>query len=96
MQDIKLTTEKNGPASLAILMAMRIRRYNAERISQYGRSRATLNPTGHRHWASICPVLPRGRHGHQFWRKKLSCGIVEITFQHETDPQLNSSKQQAA
>jgi hypothetical protein len=31
MQDKKSTTEKNAPTSLAISMAMRIRRYNAER-----------------------------------------------------------------
>ena len=37
MLDIKSTTEKNGPALRAIVMAMRIRRYGAERISQYGR-----------------------------------------------------------
>ena len=60
MQDIKSTTEKNGPASRAILMAMHIRWYDAERIAQYGRSRATLDATatGHCHWASIRPVLP--------------------------------------
>jgi hypothetical protein len=42
-------------------MAMRIRRYDAKRITQYGRSRATLDATatGRRHRASICPVLPR-------------------------------------
>ena len=39
MQDIKLKTEKNGLALQAILMAMRIRQYDAERITQYGRSR---------------------------------------------------------
>jgi hypothetical protein len=38
MQDIKSTTEKKGPASRAISMAMRIRQYGAERIAQYGRS----------------------------------------------------------
>jgi hypothetical protein len=47
------------PASLAISMAMWIKRYGAKRIAQYGRSRATLNATGHRHRASIHPVLPR-------------------------------------
>jgi hypothetical protein len=46
MQDIKSTTEKNGPALRAILMAMRIKRYSAERIPQYDRSRATLDATG--------------------------------------------------
>ncbi len=59
MQDIKLTTEKNGPASWAILMAMRIRQYNAKRIAQYGRSRDILDATERRHRASIRPVLPQ-------------------------------------
>ena len=40
-------------------MAMQIRRYGAERIAQYGRSRATLDATGRRHLAIICPVLPQ-------------------------------------
>ncbi len=39
MQDIKSTKEKNAPTSLAISMAMRIRRYGTECIAQYGRSR---------------------------------------------------------
>ena len=38
MQDIKSTTEK-------LSIAMRIRRYGAERIVQYGRSRAILDAT---------------------------------------------------
>ncbi len=52
-------TEKNAPTSLAILMAMWIRRYNAEHIAQYGRSRATLDATVRRHQASIHHALPR-------------------------------------
>jgi hypothetical protein len=24
---------------------------------------------------------PRGRHGHRFWRKKLSCGVVKSLFE---------------
>jgi hypothetical protein len=59
MHDIKPTTEKNAPTSLAISMAMQIRWYGAECIVQYGRFRATLDATGRRHQASICPVLPR-------------------------------------
>ena len=59
MQDIKLMTEKNGHASRAISMAMRIKRYGAKRIAQYGRSWDTLDVTGRRHWASIHPVSPR-------------------------------------
>jgi len=59
IQDIKSTKEKHAPASQAISKAMRVRRYNAERIAQYGRSRATLDPTQRRAQASIRPVSPR-------------------------------------
>ncbi len=61
MQVIKSTTDKigNGPALQAILMAMRIRRYGDEHITQYGRSMATLDATGRRHRASIHPVSPQ-------------------------------------
>ncbi len=52
-------TEKNAPTLLAILMAMRIRWYGAERIVQYGRSRATLDATGRHYRASIRLILPR-------------------------------------
>jgi hypothetical protein len=57
--DIKLMTDKNAPPLLAISMAMPIRWYGAERIAQYGRSRATLGATGCCHWVSIHPVSPR-------------------------------------
>jgi hypothetical protein len=59
MQDKTSTTETNAPTSLAILMALRIRRYDAKRIDQYGRSRATLDATGRRNRASIRPVSTR-------------------------------------
>jgi hypothetical protein len=26
------------------------------------------------------PYCPSGRHGHQFWRKKSSCGVVKSLF----------------
>ena len=45
IQDIKSTKEKHAPASQAISKAMWVRRYNAKRITQYGRSRATLDAT---------------------------------------------------
>ena len=51
--------QTNAPPSLVISMAMRIRRYDAEPIAQYGRSRATLDATICRHWSSIRPVSPR-------------------------------------
>jgi len=58
MHDIKLATEKNAPILLTISMAMRIRRYGSKHITQYGRSRATLDATRDHHRASIHPVLP--------------------------------------
>jgi hypothetical protein len=45
----------NTPAKLAILMAMAMRRYLTARIPQWRRSRASLEATGCRHWASIMP-----------------------------------------
>jgi hypothetical protein len=53
------TTEQNAAASLAILMAMRIRWYGDERIAQYDRSRDTLDVTVLRHRAIIRPVSPQ-------------------------------------
>jgi hypothetical protein len=53
----------------------------AEHITQYDRSRATLDATGRRNRASISPISPRGCHGHQFWRKKSSCGIVKSLYE---------------
>jgi hypothetical protein len=29
----------------------------------------------------LVPYRPGGRHGHRFWRKKMSYGVVEIAFQ---------------
>jgi hypothetical protein len=45
IQDIKATKENHAPASRAISKAMRVRRYDAERIAQYGRSRTTRDAT---------------------------------------------------
>ncbi len=45
----------NTPAKLAILMAMAMRRYVTARITRWRRSRASLEATGHHHWASIMP-----------------------------------------
>ena len=55
--------------------------YGTERITQYGRSRATLDATGRHHWASSSPVLPRQTPWSSILAQKLSCGIVEIAFQ---------------
>ena len=43
----------NTPKKVAVLMAMAMRRYVTARITRWRRSRASLEATGHRHWASI-------------------------------------------
>ena len=50
---------KNAPTLRAILMAMQIRWYGTECITQYSRARATLDATGRRHRVIIHPVSPR-------------------------------------
>ncbi len=46
-------TTKNGPTLMAILMAAAVRRYNTAHIAQWKRSRALIEATGRRHWATI-------------------------------------------
>jgi hypothetical protein len=55
----KINNRKKAADLLAISMTMRIRQYGAKHIVQNCRSRATLDATGRRHWAIICPVSPR-------------------------------------
>ncbi len=43
----------NTPKKVAVLMAMAMRRYVTARIARWRRSRASLEATGCRHWASI-------------------------------------------
>ncbi len=47
----------NTSAKLAISMAMAMRRYITACIAQWRRSRASLEATGRRHWASIMPDI---------------------------------------
>jgi hypothetical protein len=64
-------------------MAMQIRQYGAEGIAQYGsRSRANLQASG------------GGRHGHWFWCKKLSCGIVKSLFEASVQKAQNVTSTQ--
>jgi hypothetical protein len=55
----KSMATKNTRQTLAILMAVRIRRCNAGRIAQWSASVASCKATRCRHWASARPVLPR-------------------------------------
>ena len=52
-------TMKNSGESLAISIAMQIRRYHAGRIAQWSISRASLEATGCHHQLSACTVLPQ-------------------------------------
>jgi hypothetical protein len=90
-------TEINTPPLQAISMDMRIRRYDTERIPHDGRSRATLDAIGRRHWASICPILPRRTPWSSILAQKIELWHCEIAVprlafeRHETDPLLSSS-----
>jgi hypothetical protein len=57
--NLHITTTKNAGKLLAILIAMRMRRYDAGHITQWSTSVASLEATGCRHWASACAILPR-------------------------------------
>jgi len=50
----KSMTTKNAGKVLAILIAMRMRQYNARRIARWSTYRATLEATGCCHWVSAC------------------------------------------
>jgi hypothetical protein len=58
MHGKKIDDRKNTLPLRAFLMTMWIRRYDAKHIAHDGRSRATLDAIGRRHWASIHPVSP--------------------------------------
>jgi hypothetical protein len=94
--------QTNPPTLQAISIAMLIRRYNAEHIAQYSRSRATLDTVEHCHWASICPLLPRRMPWSTNLAVKQQVVVCEIAFsklafkRHKTNLRLSTSKQQAA
>ena len=94
--------QTNPPPCLqAILMAIRVRRCEAHHIAQYSRSWATIDTTGHCHWASICPILPRRMPrssilGLQNWVVVLRNRFPKLEIKrHQTGPLLRSLKQQA-
>jgi len=94
MHDIKSMAERNAPTSLAISMAMQIRWYGAERISQCGRSRATIDVAGLRHRAIICPVSTKRTPWSSIWHKKLNCGIVKSLFEASAKKARNGPSSQ--
>ena len=40
------------------------------------------------------PYRPIGRHGHRFWRKKLSCGAVKFLFEARVQKARNGPSTQ--
>ncbi len=42
----------------------------------------------------FAPYRPGGRHGHQFWRKKLSCGVVKPLFEASVQEAQNGPSTQ--
>ena len=68
MVSIKKTTTKSAPTSLAISMALVVRRYDTVRIARWRRFRASTEATGRRHRASIAAdIRNRSRIHCSFW-----------------------------
>jgi hypothetical protein len=55
----ELAITKNAGKLLAILIAMQMQRYDPGWIDRWSTSRASLEATGCRHWASARIALPR-------------------------------------
>ena len=54
----KLTATKIAGKLMVISIPMAMQWYNVGRIALWSTSRASLEATGCRHWASACAVLP--------------------------------------
>ena len=59
VSDIKIVVNEKCRQMLAILIAMRMWRYNAGHIARWSTSSATLEATGCCHRPSACAILPR-------------------------------------
>jgi hypothetical protein len=55
----------NAPLLRPVLKALWMRRSDKDGIAQCDMSRATLEATGHRHWATICSISPQRPPGQQ-------------------------------
>ena len=42
----------------------------------------------------VAPYCPSGRHGHRFWRKKSSCGVVKLLFEASVQKARNGPSTQ--
>ena len=71
------TATKNAGKSMAILIPLAMQLYNAGRIARWITSRASLEATGCRHWASACAVLPQ----RPPWSKNLKKTHKKLTKQ---------------
>jgi hypothetical protein len=66
-QQAYILQSTNTPGKMAFLMAMAMRRYVTAHITQWRRSRASLEATGCRHRASIMPNNMVGTWCHRSW-----------------------------
>ncbi len=62
--------QTNAPHPPAVLMAMAVCRSSTDGIAQCGMSRATLEATGCRHWATTGSVLPQRPSGQQAYKQQ--------------------------
>ncbi len=58
-------SHQHVPPSLAVLMAMTVRRCNTKCIAQFSMSRATPEATGRQHWPTTYSVMPQRPPGQQ-------------------------------
>jgi hypothetical protein len=92
MHDKKSMTEKNASPLRAISMAMT--RCDAKHIARFSMSRATLDATGHHHWASIRPISLRRTPWSsifglkKLWRCEIAFGASVKTAQNSPTTQL--------
>ncbi len=61
---------QNTPPSWPILKALQMLQSNTDGIPQCDVSRATMEATGRRHWATTCSVLPQWLPGQQAYKQQ--------------------------
>ncbi len=70
--------QNNTPTSLEIQIAMGMWWSNVRCIARWSTSRASLETTGCRNWASAWDVSPGGRHGQRFLMKHKNTNKTQI------------------
>ena len=79
----------NAPPSWAISMVIAVRRCHTERISRCSMTRASLEATGCRHWATTHSILPRRPPGWQ--QTKQQCNMCPLCWPFQWPWQCGST-----